>query len=359
MGGCVGCVCVRTRASARCTTQVQHSPLCPLNPPPGLIILPNALAHPPYNLNQALIGGGEGAPPLRCERRLSTFSADARRLTVHTRLHIHTHTRTHGHTHAHTHTQPRTQARTLTPRARRLARPFPPKVANLPLGLGCFIVGPFGGRWADAGARYWNSSPAGRMVPGLIAAFTIFPASTLAYAWTLQAGTHLAGPLIASFFMGASICAFFPGVMSYVSILKQHAAAAAGGALQAVMFICGGIVRGHPLGEGAPFCVLGEGGRGGALVFGVWLSRIAGLRFGSLASPAPRRGSRGGACPGALHAAHACAAAPPAPSPRPPRSPLNPSPRSLLPPAPPHPSPARPLPPSLPPYPHPPRSSSS
>jgi hypothetical protein len=45
------------------------------------------------------------------------------------------------------------------------------------------------------------------MVPGLIASFTIFPASTLAYAWTLAYGTNLAGPLICSFFMGASICA--------------------------------------------------------------------------------------------------------------------------------------------------------
>ena len=31
--------------------------------------------------------------------------------------------------------------------------------------------------------------------------------------------------------------------MSYVSILKQHAAAAAGGAVQSMMFICGGVVR--------------------------------------------------------------------------------------------------------------------
>jgi hypothetical protein len=56
--------------------------------------------------------------------------------------------------------------------------------------------------------------------------------------------THLAGPLVSAFFMGASICAVFPGVMSYISIVKQHAAAAAGGAVQAVTFICGGLVRG-------------------------------------------------------------------------------------------------------------------
>ena len=136
-------------------------------------------------------------------------------------------------------------------------------MANLPLGLGCFIVGPFGGRWADAGARYWNTSPAGRMVPGLIAAFTVFPAATLVYAWTLHAGTNLAGPMISSFFMGASICAFFPGVMSYVSILKQHAAAAAGGAVQAMMFICGGLVGADPHPRRLPgVCLRGGGGAG-------------------------------------------------------------------------------------------------
>lgn len=37
------------------------------------------------------------------------------------------------------------------------------------------------------------------------------------------------------------------GVMSYVSILKQHAAASAGGAVQAMMFITGGVVSGFRL----------------------------------------------------------------------------------------------------------------
>jgi hypothetical protein len=129
-------------------------------------------------------------------------------------------------------------------------------VSNLPLGVGCFIVGPFGGRWADAGARRWNASAAGRMVPGLLAALFVFPVATLTYGWALDRSTHLAVPLIASFFMGASICTFFPGVMSYVSILKQHAAAAAGGAVQAMMFITGGVVR------------AGGGGRRGACVCG-------------------------------------------------------------------------------------------
>ncbi|KAI8466824.1 MAG: major facilitator superfamily domain-containing protein [Monoraphidium minutum] len=114
-------------------------------------------------------------------------------------------------------------------------------VANLPLGVGCFLIGPFGGHWADAAARRWPQSHTGRMLPGLVAAGVAFPLSTLAYAWSLQFRTHLAGPLVSAFFMGASICATFPGVMSYISIVKQHAAAAAGGAVQAVMFICGGV----------------------------------------------------------------------------------------------------------------------
>ena len=56
-----------------------------------------------------------------------------------------------------------------------------------------------------------------------------------------------------------SICAYFPGVMSYVSILKQQAAAAAGGALQAMMFICGGVVR---FGRGGGWWGVGGGSVG-------------------------------------------------------------------------------------------------
>jgi hypothetical protein len=133
-------------------------------------------------------------------------------------------------------------------------------VANIPLGLGCFIIGPFGGQWADAAALRWSSHPTGRMFPGLAAAAVLFPLATLAYAWTLEFRLMLAGPLVSAFFMGAAICACYPGVMSYISILKQHAAAAAGGAVQAVTFVCGGMVRGArrgPAARGRP-----QGGRG-------------------------------------------------------------------------------------------------
>lgn len=52
-------------------------------------------------------------------------------------------------------------------------------------------------RLLPPGARRWNASPAGRMVPGTMAALLIFPISTLAYAWTLHYHVHLAAPLIA------------------------------------------------------------------------------------------------------------------------------------------------------------------
>ena len=193
----------------------------------ALIILPTALAAPPYKLSEALIGGaravawfvvgwwlGGGGGGLAFLYRVALLPNNRTQSP-----HLPSSPapkQTNGHN------QPRT-------------------VCNLPLGLGCFIVGPFGGRWADSGARRWPASPAGRMVPGTASALLLFPVSTLVYAWTLARHVHLAVPLIASFFMGASICAFFPGVMSYVSILKQQAAAAAGGALQAMMFICGGV----------------------------------------------------------------------------------------------------------------------
>ncbi|GBF97583.1 hypothetical protein Rsub_10719 [Raphidocelis subcapitata] len=114
-------------------------------------------------------------------------------------------------------------------------------VSNLSLGLGCLFVGPLAGGWADAAARRWPASHSSRLFPGLAACLLVYPLSTLAYAWCFQMKTHVAGPLVASFFMGGAICAFFPGLMSYVSIIKQQTAAVAGAAVQAVLFISGGV----------------------------------------------------------------------------------------------------------------------
>ncbi len=151
--------------------------------------------------------------------------------------------------------------------------PPSPPVANLPLGLGCLFIGPLGGRWADAAARRWSSSPAGRLIPGLAATLLVYPVSTLVYAWTFQWHTHVTFPLVASFFMGAAICAFFPGLMSYVSILKQQTAAAAGAAVQAVLFISGGMfIQLTP----PAMAVMGLGG---------WITMLVGVCFlGTLAS---------------------------------------------------------------------------
>jgi len=101
----------------------------------------------------------------------------------------------------------------------------------------------------------------------------VYPVSTLVYAWTFQWHTYVAGPLVASFFMGAAICAFFPGLMSYVSILKQQTAAAAGAAVQAVLFISGGVFI-----QVTPPAVAVMG-------LGYWISLLVGVCFlGTLGS---------------------------------------------------------------------------
>lgn len=157
--------------------------------------------------------------------------------------------------------------------------------------MGCLLAGPIGGKWADAAAARWPAAPAGRLVPGLAGAAAVFPLAALAYAWSFQFQAHVAGPLVSSFFMGGALCLLFPGLMvrlgtrnsksqrlclpleaglrdvvglyacnldlttrlpklptqSMVSIVKQNVAAAAGAAVQALLFISGGLVSGRRL----------------------------------------------------------------------------------------------------------------
>jgi hypothetical protein len=89
------------------------------------------------------------------------------------------------------------------------------------------------------------------------------PAGVLASAWTLQAGAHLAGVLIA---VGAACfgCGIYlPGIFSYITTVKQSAAAAASAGVQSMMIFVSGIlvlvgsVATGRLGPGWWFMILG------------------------------------------------------------------------------------------------------
>lgn len=61
------------------------------------------------------------------------------------------------------------------------------------------------------------------------------PAASLVYGLCLQAGTHVAGPLLGHLLVGLLGCAYYgPDSMSYTSSLKQSAAAAAASASMAL-----------------------------------------------------------------------------------------------------------------------------
>jgi MFS family permease len=114
-------------------------------------------------------------------------------------------------------------------------------VAYVPFGLGGFLVSPFGGRLADAAAAKYPSFAQGRLLPATFISLLLMPASLLTYGWTLHYKTNLAGPLIGHFFMGVALGTYMPAIFSYITVRKQQEAGSAGAAVQALMFISGGV----------------------------------------------------------------------------------------------------------------------
>ncbi|KAI8462244.1 MAG: major facilitator superfamily domain-containing protein [Monoraphidium minutum] len=114
-------------------------------------------------------------------------------------------------------------------------------VCAMATGLGLLCAAPLGGALADRASRRWPASPSGRMLIGAPAALATFPAAALAFGWALQRELPLGVPLAACVVMGLGIGMFTPAVWALVSIRKQSAAAAAGGAQSAATFVCGGL----------------------------------------------------------------------------------------------------------------------
>jgi hypothetical protein len=156
------------------------------------------------------------------------------------------------------------------------------------LGVGLFVSAPAGGFIADKASKMWPGSPAGRMMIGAPISLAVYPGASVLLGWSMHYKLPLAVPLIgarlgvardaremrdmrldcpplvvacrpplphprlptpappprpraACVLIGLGLGVYTPATSALVSITKQSNAAAAGGALHALMFVTGGI----------------------------------------------------------------------------------------------------------------------
>ncbi|KAF6254077.1 major facilitator superfamily domain-containing protein [Scenedesmus sp. NREL 46B-D3] len=109
-------------------------------------------------------------------------------------------------------------------------------VSYLAMGVAGLVASPIGGKASDITAARWPQVPEARMMFNVAAALLLMPVGLVMYGWTLAYTTHIVGPLVGHFVIGAASAAYLPGMFGYLSTIKQQSASAAAAAVQAAMF---------------------------------------------------------------------------------------------------------------------------
>jgi hypothetical protein len=104
------------------------------------------------------------------------------------------------------------------------------------LSLLLLVASPIGGKASDITAAKWPQLPEARMMYNVASALLVMPVGLLLYGWTLASNTHIFGPLVGHFVIGAASACYLPGMFGYLSTIKQQSASAAAAAVQAAMF---------------------------------------------------------------------------------------------------------------------------
>jgi uncharacterized SAM-binding protein YcdF (DUF218 family) len=95
---------------------------------------------------------------------------------------------------------------------------------------------------SDHAAAAHPSEPEARLIYNTLLTLLIMPSGLLIYAWSLHFKTRLVAVIIGQFLIGFACAVCLPGVLSYVTTVKQAAAAAAAAMVQAMMFIMAGVM---------------------------------------------------------------------------------------------------------------------
>lgn len=109
-------------------------------------------------------------------------------------------------------------------------------VSFLPAGVAAMIASLAGGRMFDWMAARSGGDPMLRLTYNNMATMLVVP-GLLCYGLGAHFKANLAVLYIGLFLMGLAMGAFFPALLGYVTILKQHAASTATAGLNAILFI--------------------------------------------------------------------------------------------------------------------------
>ena len=115
-------------------------------------------------------------------------------------------------------------------------------VAYLPMGVAGLVGSPIGGMLSDHTAAAHPDEPEARLIHNTALTLLFMGPGLLLFGWSLQYTTALAAPLIGHFMIGIASAFYLPGIFGYISTLKQSAAGAACGMVQAMMFMSAGVL---------------------------------------------------------------------------------------------------------------------
>jgi predicted MFS family arabinose efflux permease len=109
-------------------------------------------------------------------------------------------------------------------------------MSYLPAGIAAMIASLAGGRMFDWMAAKSGGDPMLRLTYNNIATMLVVPGQ-LCFGLGAYYKAHLAVLYVGLFLLGSAMGAFFPALLGYITILKQHAASTATAGMNAILFV--------------------------------------------------------------------------------------------------------------------------
>jgi predicted MFS family arabinose efflux permease len=108
-------------------------------------------------------------------------------------------------------------------------------VSYLPAGIAAMVASLVGGRMFDRAAATAGGDPMLRLTYNNLASMLVVP-GLLCYGLGAHYKAHLAVLYVGLFLLGSAMGSFFPALLGYITLIKQHAASTATAGMNAILF---------------------------------------------------------------------------------------------------------------------------